>query len=165
MVDWARATGFRVAAAGKGTKYLPHYHAVTPDDVWTHYGLTPDAAAQAGMNPQMFNSFLDGTKSGIEMVAIANACGLDVPDRGLAFPPCGAEDLAHVLRPRAVVCRGDVVAPPKNGWRPPWRIWGRDWRMQPCGVVATSKVWRSQSAVWGGRNGRAKLSCGSLCSA
>ncbi|MGB0438577.1 MAG: SAF domain-containing protein, partial [Paracoccaceae bacterium] len=102
MVDWARATGFRVAAAGKGTKYLPHYHAVTPDDVWTHYGLTPDAAAQAGMNAQMFNSFLDGTKSGIEMVAIANACGLDVPDRGLAFPPCGAEDLAHVLRPRAV---------------------------------------------------------------
>jgi len=102
MVDWARATGFQVAAAGKGTKYLPEYHAVTPDGVWDHYGLTPDQAAEAGMNPQMFNSFLDGTKSAIEMAAIANACGLDVPDDGLSFPPCGVDDLAHILRPRSV---------------------------------------------------------------
>jgi predicted homoserine dehydrogenase-like protein len=100
MVDWARAAGFTVAAAGKGTKYLPAYHAVTPDRVWEHYGLTPAEAAAAGMNPQMFNSFLDGTKSAIEMVAIANACGLAVPEDGLAFPPCGVDDLAHVLRPR-----------------------------------------------------------------
>ncbi|RZW12463.1 MAG: flagellar biosynthesis protein FlgA [Rhodobacteraceae bacterium] len=100
MVDWARATGFHVTAAGKGTKYLPAYHNVTPDDVWTHYGLTPDEARKAGMNPQMFNSFLDGTKSAIEMVAIANACGLDVPETGLGFPPCGVDHLAHVLRPR-----------------------------------------------------------------
>jgi predicted homoserine dehydrogenase-like protein len=102
MVDWARAAGFTVAAAGKGTKYLPHYHAVTPDDVWHHYGLTAEQAKAAGMNAQMFNSFLDGTKSAIEMAAIANACGLDVPEGGLGFPPCGADDLAHVLRPRAV---------------------------------------------------------------
>jgi predicted homoserine dehydrogenase-like protein len=107
MVDWARSAGFTVAAAGKGTKYLPLYHGVTPDDVWTHYGLTPEAARAAGMNPQMFNSFLDGTKSAIEMAAIANACGLDVPDDGLAFPPCGVDDLAHLLRPRAV---GGVLA-------------------------------------------------------
>ncbi|PKQ12472.1 MAG: flagellar biosynthesis protein FlgA [Alphaproteobacteria bacterium HGW-Alphaproteobacteria-1] len=100
MVDWARATGFHVTAAGKGTKYLPAYHEVTPDDVWSHYGLTAEEAERAGMNPQMFNSFLDGTKSAIEMVAIANACGLDVPEAGLAFPPCGVDDLAHVLRPR-----------------------------------------------------------------
>lgn len=102
MVDWARATGFEVAAAGKGTKYLPAYHAVTPDEVWLHYGLTPEQAAAAGMNPQMFNSFLDGTKSAIEMAAIANACRLDVPEAGLAFPPCGVDDLARVLRPRAI---------------------------------------------------------------
>ena len=100
MVDWARATGFEVAAAGKGTKYLPDYHQVTPDEVWSHYGLTPEAAAAAGMNPQMFNSFLDGTKSAIEMAAIANACDLDVPEDGLGFPPCGVDDLPHVLRPR-----------------------------------------------------------------
>ncbi|TWG97066.1 putative homoserine dehydrogenase-like protein [Mesorhizobium sp. J18] len=102
MVDWARATGFRVQAAGKGTKYLPSYHQVTPDNVWTHYGLTPEAAKAAGMNSQMFNSFLDGTKSAIEMAAIANACELAVPEDGLSFPPCGVDDLAHVLRPRSV---------------------------------------------------------------
>lgn len=102
MVDWARATGFRVQAAGKGTKYLPGYHQVTPDDVWTHYGLSPEAAHAAGMNPQMFNSFLDGTKSAIEMAAIANACDLDVPTDGLAFPPCGVDELSHVLRPREI---------------------------------------------------------------
>jgi predicted homoserine dehydrogenase-like protein len=101
MIDWARATGFSVMAAGKGTKYLPKFHQVTPDKVWPHYGLTPEQAAAAGMNPQMFNSFLDGTKSAIEMAAIANACGLEVPTDGLGFPPCGVDDLAHVLQPRA----------------------------------------------------------------
>jgi predicted homoserine dehydrogenase-like protein len=102
LVDWARAAGFTVAAAGKGTKYLPAYHNVTPDDVWSHYGLTAEQARAAGMNAQMFNSFLDGTKSAIEMAAIANACGLDVPADGLKFPPCGVDDLAHVMRPRDV---------------------------------------------------------------
>jgi predicted homoserine dehydrogenase-like protein len=100
MVDWARATGFRFVAAGKGTKYLPAYHDVTPKDVWSHYGLTADEAQSAGMNPQMFNSFLDGTKSAIEMAAIANATGLEVPVDGLLFPPCGVDDLPHVMRPR-----------------------------------------------------------------
>jgi predicted homoserine dehydrogenase-like protein len=102
MVDWARSAGFIVAAAGKGTKYLPAYHAVTPDNVWSHYGFTPAQAEAAGMNPQMFNSFLDGTKSAIEMAAVANACLLDVPEDGLAFPPCGVDDLARVLRAKAV---------------------------------------------------------------
>ncbi|WP_300062861.1 Gfo/Idh/MocA family oxidoreductase [uncultured Roseobacter sp.] len=102
MVDWARATGLHVTAAGKGTKYLPAYHAVTPDDVWSYYGLSPEEAQAAGMNSQMFNSFLDGTKSAIEMVAIANACGMNVPTDGLGFPACGVDDLAHVLRPRDV---------------------------------------------------------------
>jgi len=100
MVDWARATGFHVVAAGKGTKYLPAYHDVTPEGVWSHYGLSADEAQSAGMNPQMFNSFLDGTKSAIEMAAIANATGLDVPSKGLAFPPCGVDDLPLVMRPR-----------------------------------------------------------------
>jgi predicted homoserine dehydrogenase-like protein len=100
MVDWARACGFEVIAAGKGTKYLPMYHASTPDTVWGHYGLTPEQARIGGMNPQMFNSFLDGTKSALEMAAVANATGLMAPD-GLAFPPCGVDDLATVLRPQA----------------------------------------------------------------
>lgn len=101
MVEWARCCGFEVVAAGKGTRYLPVYHESTPATVWDHYGLTADQARAAGMNPKMFNSFLDGTKSALEMAAIAGACGLDAPEDGLAFPACGAEDLAHVLRPRA----------------------------------------------------------------
>src|SRR5215831_1141081 len=101
LVDWARACGFEVAAAGKGTKYLPAYHAVTPDEVWQHYGLAPEEAQLGGMNPQMFNSFLDGTKSAIEMAAIANACDLAVPHDGLQFPPCGVDDLPQVLRAAA----------------------------------------------------------------
>ena len=101
LVDWARGAGFSVVAAGKGTKYLPTYHTATPDNIWDHYGLTSQEAAQAGMNPQMFNSFLDGTKSAIEMCAIANACDLNVPAGGLAFPACGVDDLASVLRPAA----------------------------------------------------------------
>jgi predicted homoserine dehydrogenase-like protein len=90
-----------VVAAGKGTKYLPMYHESTPATVWPHYGIAPEDAAKGGMNPQMFNSFLDGTKSAIEMTSIANACGL-TPPRGLLFPPCGVDDLAHILRPRHV---------------------------------------------------------------
>jgi predicted homoserine dehydrogenase-like protein len=97
LVDWARACGFRVLAAGKGTKYLPEYHASTPATVWGYYGLTEEQARIGGMNPQMFNSFLDGTKSGIEMAAVANATGLAVPEDGLTFPPCGSHELAAVL--------------------------------------------------------------------
>lgn len=99
LVEWARVTGFDVVAAGKGTKFLPSYHGSTPDTVWEHYGLTSEEAAAAGMNSQMFNSFLDGTKSALEMAAISNATGLKPPSNGLLFPPAGMDDLAHVLRP------------------------------------------------------------------
>jgi predicted homoserine dehydrogenase-like protein len=100
MVDTLRAGGFTIVAAGKGTKYLPAYHASTPATVWGHYGLTEEQAREGGMNPQMFNSFLDGTKSGIEMAAIANATGLAVPEDGLAFPPAGTSELPTILRPQ-----------------------------------------------------------------
>lgn len=101
MVDWARAAGFEVAAAGKGTKYLPEYHQSTPETVWGYYGFTPEQVAQGDFNAQMFNSFLDGTKSAIEMAAVANATGLAPAPDGLAFPPCGVDDLPRVLKPRS----------------------------------------------------------------
>jgi predicted homoserine dehydrogenase-like protein len=99
MVDWARACGFDVVAAGKGTKHLPAYHASTPDTVWQHYGVTSEEAQRSGMNPRMFNSFIDGTKSAIEMAAVANATGLTPAPHGLLFPPCGVHELARVLCP------------------------------------------------------------------
>ena len=99
QVDWARACGFNVVAAGKGTLYMPEFHNSTPETVWAHYGLSAKRAAKSGLNAKMFNSFLDGTKSGIEMAAVANATGLKVAAGGLAFPPCGIEDLATTLIP------------------------------------------------------------------
>jgi predicted homoserine dehydrogenase-like protein len=131
LVDWARAAGFEVIAAGKGTKYLPAYHASTPDTVWHHYGLTAEDARVGGLNAQMFNSFLDGTKSAIEMAAVANATGLAAPE-GLGFPPCGVDDLARVLRPRAdgglLAHRGqvEVISSLERDGRPVFRDlrWG-----------------------------------------
>ena len=101
MVDWARAAGFEVVATGKGTKYLPAYHESTPATVWGHYGFTPEMVAGGDFNAQMFNSFLDGTKSAIEMAAVANATGLTPAPHGLDFPPCGVDDLPGTLKPRA----------------------------------------------------------------
>ena len=101
LVDWARTCGFEVVAAGKGTRYQPSFHDVAPSEVWHHYGLSAEEAAAAGMNPQMFNSFLDGTKSAIEMAAVANATDLAVPQDGLGFPPVGAGALQDRLIPAA----------------------------------------------------------------
>lgn len=99
MVDWCRAAGFEVVAAGKGTKYLPIYHESTPDTVWPYYGFSDEMVKAGDFNAQMFNSFLDGTKSAIEMAAVANATGLAPAPGGLGFPPCGVDDLPRVLRP------------------------------------------------------------------
>lgn len=100
MVDWARACGFEVMAAGKGTKYLPEYHHSTPATVWDYYGFTEEQIAQGDFNPTMFNSFLDGTKSAIEMAAVANATGLVPQPEGLSFPPVSARKLAETLKPK-----------------------------------------------------------------
>ena len=99
LVDWARSCGFGVVAAGKGTKYVPGDHDANPDTVWRHYGMSPNRAVAAGMNPRMFTSFVDGSKSAIEMAAVANATGLIPAPSGLAFPPCGADRLAEMLSP------------------------------------------------------------------
>ncbi|KAK6421110.1 hypothetical protein LTR81_006052 [Elasticomyces elasticus] len=101
LVDWARTAGFKVVCAGKGTKHLPAYHHSTPDTVWDYYGFTKEQLATGDFNPQMFNSFLDGTKSALEMAAVANGCDLTPPDDGLMFPPCGRHDLPRTLRPKA----------------------------------------------------------------
>lgn len=99
LVDWCRTVGYEVVTAGKGTKYLPEYETSTPDTVWDHYGLTAEQAASGGMNPQMFNSFLDGTKSAIEMAAVANATGLCPSPDGLTFPAVDVDDLSSALIP------------------------------------------------------------------
>lgn len=98
LVDWCRTVGFDVVAAGKGTKYLPEYNYSTPDTVWDYYGFTPEQLASGDYNPQMFNSFLDGTKSAIEMAAVANGTGLLPQDEGLNFTPCSVDELPALLK-------------------------------------------------------------------
>ena len=106
LVDWARTCGFPVVAAGRGHKWLPHFAQSTPDTVWGYYGLTPEQAVRGGLNPKMFNSFLDGSKPSIESSAVSNATGLDVPSNGLLYPPASVEDIPYVTRPR---CEGGVL--------------------------------------------------------
>jgi len=99
LVDWAKTCGFEIVAAGKGTKFLPRYRRSTPDDWFVHYGFTPEEVERGGLNGRMFNSFLDGTKSAIEMVAVANATGLTVADDGLSFAAVAPEELARTMIP------------------------------------------------------------------
>ncbi len=100
LVDWARTCGFPVVAAGRGHKWLPHFSESTPETVWEHYGLTPEQAQRGGLNPKMFNSFLDGSKPAIESTAVANATGLTVPSDGLLYPPGSIADIPSITRPR-----------------------------------------------------------------
>jgi predicted homoserine dehydrogenase-like protein len=101
LVDWARTCGFPVVAAGRGHKWQPHFCESTPDTVWDNWGLTREQAARGGLNPKMFNSFLDGSKPSIESTAVANACGLQVPSDGLLFPSASIDQIPNVTRPRS----------------------------------------------------------------
>jgi predicted homoserine dehydrogenase-like protein len=99
LVDWARAAGFSVVAAGRGHKWLPYFAQSTPETVWGYYGLTPEQARIGGLNPKMFNSFLDGSKPAIESTAVCNATGLTPAPWGLKFPPASVDDIPTVMRP------------------------------------------------------------------
>ena len=101
LVDWARAAGFPVVAAGRGHKWLPHFAQSTPETVWGHYGLTPEQARIGGLNPKMFNSFLDGSKPAIETTAVCNATGLTPAPEGLLYPPGAIDEIPALMRPRA----------------------------------------------------------------
>jgi predicted homoserine dehydrogenase-like protein len=100
LVDWARAAGFPVVAAGRGHKWLPHFAQSTPETVWGHYGLTPEQAKAGGLNAKMFNSFLDGSKPAIETAAVCNATGLTPAPGGLLFPPGSVDEIPSLMRPR-----------------------------------------------------------------
>jgi predicted homoserine dehydrogenase-like protein len=100
-IDWARTCGFEVVAAGKGTRYHPSYHASTPETVWDTLAKYLVIEQRSHINPKMFNSFIDGTKSGIEMTAVCNAMGLVPQTNGLAFPPASRFELAEICKPQS----------------------------------------------------------------
>jgi predicted homoserine dehydrogenase-like protein len=100
LIDWARTIGVEIVCAGKGTRYQPEYRYSTPDTVWKYFGFSEEQVVAGHYNAQMFNSFLDSTKSAIEMCALCNATGLVPSKNGLQFPPVKPEDLPHLLKPK-----------------------------------------------------------------
>lgn len=107
LVDWARTSGFDVVCAGKGAKYLSHYHEMNPDNVWENWEFSKELTDSGQLNPYMHTSFRDGTKAAIEMAAVANAAGLVPSDDGLTFTPGNIEEIATICRPSDV---GGVLA-------------------------------------------------------
>lgn len=107
LVDWARTSGFDVVCAGKGAKFLEHYHEMTPDNVWENWEFSKELTDSGQLNPFMHTSFRDGTKAAIEMAAVANAAGLTPSDDGLTFTPGDVEQIATICRPASV---GGVLA-------------------------------------------------------
>jgi predicted homoserine dehydrogenase-like protein len=92
VIGFARSLGFGIIAAGKGKNNPLNLDAVPAD--------YEKEASERNMNARMLVEFVDGSKTAIEMVAIANATGLvpDVP--GMHGPTATLEDLANVLIPR-----------------------------------------------------------------
>lgn len=101
QVDWARTSGFQVVSAGKGTRYHPSFHESTPETVWDNYGLSRETVESGKLNPKIHNSFIDGSKSAIEMTAVCNATGLTSQPGGLGFPPSSFNDLAELCKPES----------------------------------------------------------------
>ncbi len=93
LVDFAHDLAFEVVCAGKG-KNNPRDRNATPSSV------AGEAAAKR-MNPKMLYSFVDGSKTMIEMAALANATGLPLDVPGGHGPTVEIERLAEVFRPAA----------------------------------------------------------------
>ncbi|WP_157018611.1 NAD(P)H-dependent oxidoreductase [Mesorhizobium xinjiangense] len=104
LIEFATALGYRVVAAGKG-KNNPLNHDAVPDDY-------VEEATRRNMNPRMLVEFVDGSKTMVEMAAIANATGLvpDVP--GMHGPKADRDEMVKVLIPRedgGILSRRGVV--------------------------------------------------------
>ena len=90
LVAFARALGMSVVAAGKGKNNALRFDAVPQD--------FENEAHSRNMNPRVLAEFVDGTKTMVEMVALANATGL-VPDKpGMHGPRARRDELADVFR-------------------------------------------------------------------
>ena len=136
QVDWARTCGFKVIAAGKGTRYEPHYHRSTPDTLWDILDKYLQIKDRNSINPKMFNSFVDGTKSGIEMTAVCNATGLVPQSEGLSFPPATRFELADVCKPKSRGRRaGDRKASPR-------------WYRRSIATAATCRIISRSAPTW-----------------
>jgi predicted homoserine dehydrogenase-like protein len=91
LINFVTGLGYPIVAAGKG-KNNPLNIEATPDQYM-------DEAKRRNMNPRMLVEFVDGSKTMVEMAAIANATGL-VPDLpGMHGPAATLDQLEKVLCP------------------------------------------------------------------
>lgn len=93
LVEYAQDLGLEVVVAGKG-KNNPMRPTDVPEDV-------VEEAERKGMNPKMLTSFTDGTKTQIEMAALANATGYAIETPGMHGAAVDLDGLAATLRPAA----------------------------------------------------------------
>lgn len=104
LINFIRSLGYPIVAAGKGKNNAFNLHA-TPDSY-------REEAERRNMNPRMLVEFVDGSKTMIEMTAIANATGL-VPDKpGMHGPNASLDELHKVLCPvwdGGILSRAGVV--------------------------------------------------------
>lgn len=92
LISFAQSLGLGVVCAGKGKNNPLKFDAVPAD-----YEVE---ARERNMNPRMLVEFIDGSKTMVEMVAIANATGL-VPDQpGMHGPSAPREELSEILIPK-----------------------------------------------------------------
>jgi predicted homoserine dehydrogenase-like protein len=122
LVDWARSSGFEVVAAGQGTELSFDKHG-SHEDSLERYGVTDEFIRQNDPSPEMYNTFLDGTKVAIELCAAANATGLRADDGGMHMPVTDREGLLETLIPKsaggALQRKGVIDAVTPSGYRNP----------------------------------------------
>ncbi len=91
MVEFARGIGLDVVCAGKG-KNNRLDRSATPDTVAAEAGAR-------GMSAKMLAAFVDGTKTMVEMAALANATGLRPDCPGMHGPRADLHELVRVFIP------------------------------------------------------------------
>lgn len=110
LCEWAVASGFEVVAAGEATRDLEHHG--TPEDALERHGHISSFGDGIDPDPRMYNTFIDGTKASVELVAAANAFGLRVDEGGTHAPSIAVEDVPETFRPASeggILSRTGVV--------------------------------------------------------
>lgn len=91
LINFVHSLGYPIVCAGKGKNNPLRIDAVPHE--------YQEEASERNMNPRMLVEFVDGSKTMIEMVAIANATGMMPDTPGMHGPASGLDDLQDVLCP------------------------------------------------------------------
>lgn len=89
LYDFADAMGFKILVAGKGKN--------NPLDIEANPDTVREKAQASNMNPKMLASFVDGTKTMVEMTCVSNATGFVPTKRGMIGPESTVKELPKLL--------------------------------------------------------------------